>query len=345
MGGVPEKHLVIKGVAGLGNRISCVLAGILYAQLSARRLVVDWRDPIYSSTGENMFHRLFQSSWCSTSDQIPITDSIYPAVWRGRMHEQAIRVASDHGYNPDQIRRNLSIDISRLDYTEDLVVLVAYSSRLESLRPHFHGAFQELAEMPGHDLLAKLLRDDLILHPKIRTRVENFKREKFAPRTVGVHIRYSDYRVRVLAIIKQLNALLAREPNLQIFLATDNVEIEKLFASNYPGVITTPHWYAKPGIAIHTSSARPEVAESTVEALIDMYLLAECDYLIFDGSSSFARIASLLSKAAAGNQVNVANTGKGNRRVRGIVTRALRRVRFSSWAFRVLPKVVGIRRL
>ncbi len=261
------------------------------------------------------------------------------------MHDSASTVARDHEYDPDQIRRELSIDITKVDYAEDVVVLVAYSSNLGFLRPHFRGAFQHLAEVPKSVIQAKMLRHDLILHPRIRQRVYDFKREAFTPPTVGVHIRYSDYRVRILAIIKQLNALLERQPGLQVFLAADNIEITKLFEKTYPGVISTSHWYADPGVAIHTSSARPEVIETTIEALIDMYLLAECDYLIFDGSSSFARLASLLSTAPPTNHINVTSRGKGDRRVRGMVTRMMRRVRFSSWVFRLLPKIVGIRRL
>lgn len=340
-----DKYLVVKGIAGLGNRIFCALGGILYAQLSGRKLIIDWSDPVCSSAGENSFHLFFRSPQYSSCEQIPVTESIYPAVWRGRMHDSALRVASDHGYNPDQNRVNLSIDIAKIDYAEDVVVLVAYSAGLDRLRPNFRGTLQHLADRPRHAILAEMLRHDLILQPQIRRRVDDFKQEKFVPPTVGVHIRYSDYRVRIFAIIKQLNALLERQPNLQVFLAADNIEITKLFEKNYPGLVTTPHWYSRPGYAIHTSSARPGVVETTIEALLDMYLLAECDYLIYDGSSSFARVADLLSSAPAGNRTSVTAKSKGNRRVRGIVTRIMRRTKFFNWAFRILPKVVGIRRL
>jgi len=71
-----------------------------------------------------------------------------------------------------------------------------------------------------------------------------------------VHIRYSDYHVRIFAIIKQLNALLKRKRDLQVFLATDNIEIKKMFERNFPGVVSTSHWYAKPGAPIHVDRAR-----------------------------------------------------------------------------------------
>ena len=365
-----EKFLLVKGITGLGDRILCALGGILYARLSERTLVVDWSDSLYSSGGDNVFHRFFKSQSCSPTDEIPTTDSVYPAIWRDRLHEPAQRIADKYGYNPDDILRELSIDLSRLDYQEDLLVLVQFDARVDrlrtQLRTQFHGPLEELAQMPDQAILAKLLREDMVLQPEIRERVNEFKGNSFAARTVGVHVRYSDYRVRVLAIIKQLNALLERERGLQIFLATDNIEIKKMFESNYPRVITTPHWYADPGWPIHYNRASPDRTEFwsadpggsihynrpspdrtelAIEALIDLYLLAECSHLIVDESSSFSELASLLSSAPADNKIDVATRGKGNRRIRHAVTRIMRRVRFSSWAFRLLPKLVPIRRL
>ena len=196
-------------------------------------------------------------------------------------------------------------------------------------------------------ILAKLLREDLLLQSEIRARVAHFKSNHFNARTVGVHVRYSDYRVRIFAIIKQLNALLKREPDLQIFLATDNVEVKKMFEGNFPRVVSTPHWYAKPGAPIHLDRTRPDCTQTAIEALIDLYLLANCDHLIFDGSSSFAWVANLLSPAPDHHKLDVDPIGhtRRKRRLRAAVTRILRGARFSAWGFRILPKLVPIRRL
>ena len=347
MAASPDKYLLVKGITGLGDRILCALGGILYAQLSGRTLVIDWSDPLYSSTGDNEFHRFFKSPCCSPTEDIPTTDSVYPPIWRGRLLEHATQIAREHEFNPEEIRRELSIDLGKVDYMEDLLVMVEYDALVDRLRPHFHGAFEELAQMPSAGILAKLLREDLLLQSEIRARVDHFKSNRFFSPTVGVHIRYSDYRVRIFAIIKQLNALLKREPDLQIFLATDNIEIKKMFEGNFPGVISTPHWYAKPGSPIHVDRTRPDRTETAIEGLIDMYLLAKCDHLIFDGSSSFSRVANLLSLAPAHNKVDVDPSGYGRkkRRFRGTATRILRGARFSYWGFRLLPKLLSIRRL
>ena len=342
-----DKFLLVKGVTGLGDRMLCVLGGILYARLSGRTLVIDWCDPFYSSDGSNVFHRFFESAFCSPTVNIPLTDSVYPRVWRGRLRDHAIEIARENEFNSEEIRRALSIDLGNPDYPEDLVVLLEYDAHVDRLRPHFRGALPQFDQMSTADILAKLFREDLLLRREIRARVDHFKSSHFHARTVGVHVRYSDYRVRLFAIIKQLNALLKRQPDLQIFLATDNLEVRKMFDANYTGVVSTPHWYAPPGAPIHDNRTKPDPTETAIEALIDLYLLADCDYLIFDGSSSFGWVANLLSAAPAHRKLDVDPTGHlgKKRRLRAVVTRLLRGAKFSSWGFRLLPKLLPIRRL
>jgi hypothetical protein len=342
-----DKILLVKGIAGLGNRILCAMGAVLYARLSGRRLVIDWTDPLYSSNGDNVFHRLFTSRACSPADAIPSMESVYPALWSDRLDQSARQVVVEKHYNPDEVRRELSLDSGKLDYAEDLLVMVEYDAPVGRMRHHFRGPFQELAAKSTSDILAQLLREDLVLAPDVRSRVNDFKRRKFNSHVIGVHVRYSDYRVRLLAIIKQLNALLKKKPDSQIFLATDNIEIQKMFERSYRGVVTTPHWYANPGKPIHKSATNSRRLESAIEGLVDMYLLAECEHLIFDASSTFSEVSSFLSDAPSQNKVDVSagDPGKGNRRARETMTRILRRARFSSWAFRLLPRLVPIRKL
>ena len=52
-------YVLVKGKAGLGNRMMSAMNGILYAMLSGRRLVVDWSDFTYSNDHTNVFPKLF----------------------------------------------------------------------------------------------------------------------------------------------------------------------------------------------------------------------------------------------------------------------------------------------
>jgi hypothetical protein len=310
-----DKLLVVKGLSGLGNRIFSALNGILYSRASGRRLIFDWRDPQYSTDGTDIFHRLFEcSSACPADGRFLDADSIAPAIWRGHLKEPADHLAARYGFRfGAEKRANLSIDVSRMDYPETLVVLLSHGELVNALRPHFTGALEELAHQSNSEILADMLKKDLILRPEIRAKVDEFKRANFKPeQTVGIHVRYSDYRTDVIGSLSQLNALLQQKPELTVFLASDNIEITRIFARSYSNVVTTPHWYPRPGLRIHGNRHCPDLIESAVDALVDIYLLAECDYLIFDNSSSFARIAKLLSKAPPCNMIRVGNLRKGS---------------------------------
>ena len=341
-----NKYLLVKGVGGLGNRILSALSAIVFARLSRRTLVIDWSDPTYSADGTNVLGRFFDCRSCGQTDDIPVTDSVRPAIWRGHLGDSVEQMKALHRLDTDGTVRELSVDLSRSDDPEDVLVVVAYHSKLRTLRQHFPARIPQYVEASNKFVLAGLLREEFLLRTEIRERLERFRRDQFGLRTIGVHVRYSDYRVRFVSITTQLNALLKQEPGSRILLATDNIEMKALFEKVYgDAVITTPHWYAEPGIAIHMSPNRPDPVESGIEALVDLYLLAECDHLILDTSSSFSYLARILSKAPAPNIVNVARGPKGDRRIRVMVTSVMRRIRAFSWGLRILPRIVPMRKL
>lgn len=57
-----EKYLIVKGCAGLGNRLVTVMAAIRYCQISKRTLIVDWADGQFDVKGENAFNKCFNIS-------------------------------------------------------------------------------------------------------------------------------------------------------------------------------------------------------------------------------------------------------------------------------------------
>jgi hypothetical protein len=155
------------------------------------------------------------------------------------------------------------------------------------------------------EIMSRLLRTELLPAAEIRERVERFRRDRFAGRVVGVHIRCSDRRVHVDRILAALDNLHALEPRSSIFLATDNSEIRSQVERRYRNVLSTDHWYPSPGAHIHQNDGCPDRFENGVEALVDLYLLAGCDSLICDSTSSFARVAILLSLAERGQVLDV----------------------------------------
>jgi len=335
------KYLVVKGIAGLGNRILSALTGIMYARLTARKLIIDWSDPAYSKNGTNVFHDLFLCTLCDPADKMPATDSVSPAVWKGSLHKSATSMKEPYKNNTVFLQ-NTSIDLTKLNYEEELMVMWAYHGEVDQLRGHFIEAYEEYVSMSKEAILSRLLREDLILHPQIQSRVNKIKHKEFNRNTVGVHIRYTDHRASLLATLDKLNALLRSKPDLQVFVATDNIQIKNMFEENYPGVITTPHWYPKPGSRIHNNRACPDSFVSGIKSLVDLYLLAECDYLIVDSSSTFSYLAMLLTSAPKANVFDVSRGEKLSPKIRHLSWRLMLRLGLFSWGLLSLNKLLKI---
>jgi hypothetical protein len=181
-----------------------------------------------------------------------------------------------------------------------------------------------------------------MLNPAIREKVAQFKREHFTTGMVGVHIRYTDHRTALWPTLKLLNQLLARDLSRRVFLCTDNLEIARLFERKYQRVVSTSHWYAPhPGEPLHCAPSRPDPLASGVEALIDLYLLAGCDDMILDTSSSFAYLATLLTNISLEHIHDVKRRDKLPPRLRKATNAVMRSFHAHSWAPALIGKLVG----
>jgi hypothetical protein len=284
-------------VAGLGNRMLAAATGFLYAELAARRALVDWGDPNYSDDDSDVFRRYFDNPSVGGRDELPATASVAPQMWRGRLDRPARELRIELRPTPEPVVfRRTCVDLMRSDHPEDVVVMWSTRERIEMLRPLFRGEHAHLARLPTNVILRRMIETHMRPSEEISGRVERFRRERLSGRVVGVHARYSDRRTRLDLIRRRLERLLDKERDLRVFLATDNVEVRDEFERSY-GAVSTPHWYPAPGAASHQGSDRPDPPEAGAEALVDLHLLAGCDYVIGDRESSFSRVAMLLSDA------------------------------------------------
>ncbi|TAN99353.1 MAG: xyloglucan fucosyltransferase/Nodulation protein Z (NodZ) [Phormidium sp. SL48-SHIP] len=290
------KYIVVKGTSGIGNRVFAVATGILYAQLSGRQLVVDWRDGSYSNTGENLFFRYFDCPIAKSVDVLPVTDSIYPAVWQHQLHRSLGSLRNEFGLTG---YADMSFDVSRLDYEEDIIVLSAYTHKIHAMRPLFTGDAMGLAQLTGSEILSSILRENIFLKEDIFHEVEKFKNENFEGHMIGVHIRYSDMKVPLPEVESSLRSLVgsvqSRYPKFKIFLATDSQDVLLSFQDKFPNVISISKWFSTSGKRLHQNPQEcQDLVQNGIEALMDLYLLAACDSLIFASRSSFSFLASLL---------------------------------------------------
>jgi hypothetical protein len=311
------RFVLLKGRAGLGNRLLAAASGLLYAQLTHRRLVVDWRDGVYAPDGSNAFPELFDCGECASLEELPETGSVAPEMWSGRTSQTALEVEARFAKRPTTLStkrypmranadflRDSTVDLARLDYDERVLVMWLFTSRVERICA-LHGTQRaELAGRQPADILREKLRR-FVVKPPIRERVDRLRAELFTGPVVGVHVRYTDRKSHLRAILRQLDGRLAREPGALVFLATDNAAIRDRLERRYQNVVTLPHWYPRKAKRLHRNPDCPDVRQAAVDAVVDLYLLAACDSLICDTTSSFARVAALLRAPGAEPVVDV----------------------------------------
>ena len=102
-----------------------------------------------------------------------------------------------------------------------------------------------------------------------------------------------------------MGALLKELPGAVIFLATDNQAVEREFRGRYEQVVVTEKWFPPAGVPIHRNNlAERRPLENAREALVELYLLGECDALVYGSTSTFSVLANLISKAPAERRVD-----------------------------------------
>lgn len=328
-----ERILLVKGSAGLGNRILALLTAIVYARLSGRKLVVDWSDPVYSADNRNAFAHYFECALCSTPDSIPDNVPAVPAIWSGQLHTHAremLRLQTPGRKAGVREWRRSSVDLTRLDYPEQVAVFWSYFEQVHLLRRHFRGDTGAFRRMKTREILRSVLRENLKPAQSIRERVSGIRRAWPPGESIGVHIRFTDKRSRIGAIMKRLDKLTRQRPDRIIFLATDSREAQRIVTERFPRAISTSKWLPGGERPLHLDRSCPDRLESGAAAMVDLYLLAGCDYLVHDEGSSFAYVASLLADTDRSRIHNVNSTRWLPPRLRHIL-----------WTFSYTWKVVG----
>ncbi|MEM9944790.1 MAG: hypothetical protein AAF810_01820 [Cyanobacteria bacterium P01_D01_bin.36] len=295
-----NKYLLVKGVAGLGNRIFVVITAILYARMTNRTMVVDWTDTAYTTRKENVFSQLFELKNMSFDEQPPESASVYPNVWENCLDQTMTEVIASESKlvkaMGQGIFRKYACDVRKLNYSEDIVIASGYDEEIEDLRPRFTSEYAHLRKATKGTIANEVFYKHLDLAPPVRDRLEAFKAVHMqGHKFIGIHIRQSDKSISYGWYKKALSEHVERHPDAHIFLATDNRDVEREIDGLYDNVVVLDKWLPAPGVAVHKNIECPDLEEHAVTALLDICLLAACDYLIFSRTTSFGRLASYIS--------------------------------------------------
>jgi hypothetical protein len=294
-----NKYLLVKGKGGMGNRMLCAITGILYGQLSGRQTIVDWRDGTYSSDGSNVFSRFFSKPEMCPETMLPKDGTVTPSIWTNELHKSMADMINEHDptkHNSIFIHRKYSIDVSKMDYDSDIVVFWNYMHRIQILHSHLSDPKYGFVGLTVTQIIKNMLREHFILHNDIRQRIEDFKAKNWPETVIGLHIRYTDRRTNLKRYERPLRRFLQREPGAHIFLATDNHMVAQEYKKRFRNVFSTKKWFPDGISSMHQNLACRDKVKNGIEALIDMYLLADCDYLIYPSVSTFSWISYLLSQ-------------------------------------------------
>ncbi|HVZ27847.1 MAG TPA: nodulation protein NodZ [Rhizomicrobium sp.] len=304
----PAKILWVKAKAGMGNRLLALSTAHVYAQLSRRALYVDWSDATYSSDGKNVFQSLFFSDdILNEAPKVDESTTVVPAIWKNRLGmsvNHLIDLFDPDKHSAKNIWRKHSINLRRTDYSEQIAVYWSFSSHLREMsagmkeNPRYGGKSEK-------QIIADIYTNRIKLHPAIQEKVEKFAADHTLREAIGLHIRYMDKKASIRDFLPRLDKIVRENPGARIFLATDNLEAERIIRKDYPRVITTPKWYPETGSSMHQNPECPDKLQNAIEALTDMYLLARCRWLIFPGRSTFSLISSLISDAPSENIYDV----------------------------------------
>jgi hypothetical protein len=286
----------------MGNRILATCTAILYSQITGRRLIVDWRDGSYSENALNSFPQFFNCPHLGQIEEILQTNSVYPALWSGRLNQSFGSLR----HELDISDQAMSFDVSKGNYTEDILVFCSYTHRINRMKALFVGDFQYLLKLDYPEIIRSILESHLHLKEEIKQSIQQFKSNNFGTRTVGVHVRHTDMKIPVDKIIEATQRVVNRYKSDCIFLATDAQEMIEIFRNQFPNVSTAPKWFPPSGERMHQNWDNcPDKIQNGIEALTDLYLLAECQDLVFSSQSSFGYVSSVLSKAGSGHLHNV----------------------------------------
>jgi hypothetical protein len=292
--------ILVKGIAGLGNRMLAFLTASLFAVATGRRLIVDWRDPIYTGRGgmaPDLFSDLFVSPLV---DQLPErieARTAVPALWQGRLDETLAVVGRSH--DPKFFKRfgsfrHLAVDLRQIDFAQDVLpVFWSWREVLRPLRPYLSRIDARFPQMSDWEILREAGRRYLQPCERIHAAVERFIAGHFTRRMLGLHIRATDALAPVGKLIRTAKRLVRQQQCDGVFLATDNIQMEERMRRTLPNVVTLPKEMPREVVPLHYDPACKDRVERATQALMDILLLSRCQCLSYSSRSSFGYVASI----------------------------------------------------
>ncbi|MFU0507212.1 nodulation protein NodZ [Pseudaminobacter sp. NGMCC 1.201702] len=295
MSGDTERYLIIKAKGGFGNRILSAATGAVLAEVTGRTVVIDWRDGGYMPEGVDAYPLLFERPGGVRPAKFDDRTDVTPAVWSGRLGQHPVHVISkdfpNHHSNPF-IYRRLSIDLAHPDSPETIAVFWSYLPKLARVRRQL-AASAQFRGMSSDALARWALNRYFVPNARVRNEVERLFAGRRRP-VIGVHVRYTDRKVSLERIFRDTERVRRIVPAAQIFLATDNAGVQERFRARFNDVFVIEKNLGDDQTTLHEREGRVDHQREAEDALIDMWALSRCDWLVHSRRSTFSVAAALI---------------------------------------------------
>jgi len=240
-----ERYLIVKGIAGLGNRLLTISAAIAYAEASNRKLYVDWTDGLYDEKGVNPFYSLFQPNFKTQRvlvlDKIAYEGNFYPKIFHKEniigdpydlVHPVKIQDITKNGILNRFIKKywgsnfwiNVNYPMQKLGIHTifNHKVCFPYGKFLKLYRKEQNIVYLDYIDNRGFDRFFKYFT----FTPDLQIYGSNYQ----SGASIGVHVRHSDIKENDEYIHLLANVLKSQiNKNEFCFLATDSLYVRQVF--------------------------------------------------------------------------------------------------------------------
>jgi len=298
--------LLIKAKGGFGNRILSACTGLVLAETTGRTPVIDWRDGEYLPVGEDAYPQLFHDPVGVSPAAFDARSDVYPTVWKQRLAQHPTRIISDlfpNDHSNPFIYRRLSIDLARPATSAPIAVFWSYLPKMARVRRRARRVGQ-FAGLDSSEMMRWAIDRHFQPKERVRRTVDELFRDRQRP-VIGVHIRYTDRKVSLDRIFHEVAALRREMPMASIFLATDNGAVQQRFRERFDDVFVIEKVLGDDENSLHEHVTLDDPLTEAENALIDMWALASCDWLVHSRHSTFSVAAALIGSIPRSRQRDI----------------------------------------
>ncbi len=248
-----DKFLLVKGLNGFGNMISCLNICFHLANKFDRILVIDWENCIWHDTFDNYF-KLINVKYMSFNEFINIhknNKNIYPPVFKNSLTLPFDVVIKKHGF------KKMIEPIKYLNSNIDIVIISLNYHKIAF--QHFNDFWKNIT--PTDNLLS-------LINSKINE-LGTYK---------AIHIRNSD---QLQLNNKWIIDFLTHNQNFKIYVATDDIQMLDFCKQYHNNIYNFTNFFSstqnKP---LHYLECN-DYYKKNCDAIIDLYILANSIQFVY----------------------------------------------------------------